>query len=887
LRALREPKKTGCTENLFVFAQSSQRTAKLAKQEEDQWKHCGTIFVTLLAEANELVAIMASSRIFSRSCQTIGNRQSEIGNMIMETLIQDLRYSVRMLLKKSSFTAIAVLALAIGIGANTAIFSVVNALLLRPLPYRNFERISMIWMDNPKLGVTEDWHSYPNYVDFKEQNQSFEDMAAFNNRSFNLTGAGDPVRVMGLWSTASLFSVLGVEPMLGQVFTEAEEEPGKDLVVVLSHGLWQRRFGSDPGVIGQQISMNGVNRTVLGVMPPSFNFPEKNIELWIPIPITPQRKQARSQISYKAVGRLKPGVTIAQARQDMGAIAKRLDDQYSQSNYGINLVLLRDQETKGVKTALLILLGAVGFVLLIACANVANLLLARASIREKEMAIRLALGAGRWRVIRQLLTESILLGTIGGAVGLLLAFWGLDALLAVSPTDIPHLDQTKIDVKVLLFTLGVSLLTGLVFGLVPALQASKPDLNDALKEGGRGAGGGTRTMRIRNLLVVSEIALSLVLLVGAGLLIRSFVRLQQFELGFNPENLLTMRIQLPGSKYKDGKQVSGFYQQLLDRLEALPGVQSVGAIASVFLDDTPNSTNFTIEGRPVPVGAESIEVPLDSVSNKYFRVMGIPLLAGREFDERDGPGAPLVAIINQTFARRFFPGEDPIGKRYIYGQPGPNNNPWITIVGVVGDMRRTGFDRPVRPETFLPEAQSPDGSLTIVARTTGDPSALAGALRSEVWAIDKDQSVYNIKTMRQTLAEMLSQRRFNMMLLGVLAAVALVLASVGIFGVMSYAVAERTHEIGLRMALGAQAGDVLNLIVRQGMLLVGTGLLVGLVASFALTRLMSTLLYGVSATDPLTFIAIPVVLTGVALGACLVPARRAIKVDPMVALRCE
>ncbi len=805
----------------------------------------------------------------------------------METLLQDLKYSIRMLLKKPSFTAIAILALAIGIGANTAIFSVVNAILLRPLPYKNFERISMIWMDNPKLGVAEDWHSYPNYLDFKEQNQVYEDMAAFNNRSFNLTGAGDPVRIVGLSSTASLFTVLGVEPALGQVFTEAEEEPGKDLVVVLSDGLWKSRFGRDPGIVGQQISMNGVNRTVLGIMPASFTFPEKGTDVWVPIPATPQRKQARNAISYKAVGRLKPGVTMAQAGQDMGAIAKRLDDQFSQSGYGINLVLLRDQETKGVKAALLILLGAVGFVLLIACANVANLLLARAAIREKEIAIRLALGAARRRVIRQLLTESMVLGFAGGAAGLLLAIWGLDALIALSPSDVPHLDQTRIDFRVLAFTLGVSLLTGLLFGLVPAMQASKPDLNDALKEGGRGAGGGVRAIRVRNLLVVSEIALSLVLLVGAGLLIRSFVRLQQFELGFNPENLLTMRVQLPGSKYRENKQVMNFYQQLMERLEAVPGVQSAGAISSVFLTDTPNSTNFTIEGRPVPVGAESIEVPLDAVTTSYFKVMGIPLIEGREFDEHDVPASPPVAIINQTFARRFFPNEDPIGKRYLYGSPGPDNHSWITIVGVVGDMRRTGFDRPVRPETFLPQDQNPDSGLTIVARTNGDPAALAGALRNEVWAIDRDQSVYDVKTMRAVLSEMLSQRRFNMLLLGIFAAVALTLAAVGIYGVMSYAVAERTHEIGLRMALGAQAGDVLGLIVRQGMLLAVTGLVVGLVASFALTRLMTSLLYGVSATDPLTFIAIPVVLTGVALGACLVPARRAIKVDPMVALRYE
>jgi putative ABC transport system permease protein len=804
----------------------------------------------------------------------------------METLVQDLRYAIRMLLKKPSFTAIVVLALAIGIGANTAIFSVVNAILLRPLPYKHFERISMIWMNNPKLGVAEDWHSYPNYTDYKEQNQVFEDMAAFNDRSFNLTGAGDPVRVVGVWATASMFSVMGVEPALGRSFTEEEEEPGKDLVAVLSHRLWQRSFGGDPGIIGQPISLNGVNRTIVGVMPPSFVFPEKSTELWIPLAITPQRKQARFAISFKAVGRLKPGVTMEQASADMGAIAKRLDEQYFQSDYGINLVLLHDQETGKVRPALLVLLGAVAFVLLIACANVANLLLARAAMREKEVAVRLALGAGRSRIVRQLLTESALLAVVGGGVGLLLAVVGLKALVALSPADIPRLDQTGIDLRVLGFTLAVSLLTGLIFGLVPALQASRPDLNDSLKDGGRGSTGGIRGMRVRNLLVVSEIALSLVLLVGAGLLIRSFMRLQQFDLGFNPNNLLTMRIQLPGSKYRDGNQVATFYQQLLQRLEAVPGVQSAGAISSVFLDDTPNSTNFSIEGRPVATGVESIEVPFDSVSPSYFRVMGIPLLAGREFDDRDVQGSTPVAIINQTFANRFFPGEDPIGKRYVYGGPAPNN-PWITIVGIVGDMRRTGFDRPVRPETFLPEAQEPSNVLTIVTRTASSEASLAGVLRNEVWAIDKDQSVFDIKTMDETLSEMMAQRRFNMLLFGIFAAVALILAAVGIYGVISYSVTQRTHEIGIRIALGAAKSNVLSLIVGQAMSLAGIGIVLGMGASLMLTRLMASLLYGVSATDPVTFSAIALLLAGVALVACYLPARRAAKVDPMIALRYE
>ena len=804
----------------------------------------------------------------------------------MEILLQDLRYGVRMLRNKPAFTMIVVLALAIGIGANTAIFSVVNAILLRPLPYKNADRISMIWMDNPKLGVSQDWHSYPNYIDYKDQNQSYEDMAAFNDRSFNLTGTGDPVRVVGVWTTASMFSVLGVEPALGHTFTEAEEEPGKDLVVVLSNGLWQRRFGGDPGIVGQPISMNGVNRTVLGVMPASFTFPEKKTELWIPLAINPERKQARNAISYKAVGRLKPGVTIEQARADMGAIAKRLDEQYFQSDYGINLVPLHDQETRTVRPALLVLLGAVAFVLLIACANVANLLLARAALREREVAIRVALGAGRSRIIRQVLTESALLSLVGGAAGLLLAVWGLRLLVALSPADIPRLDQTGIDGRVLAFTLGISLITGLIFGIAPALQSSKSDPNESLKEGGRGSTGGVGGRRVRNLLVVSEIALSLILLIGAGLLIKSFMRLQQFEFGFNPDNLLTMRVQLPGSKYKDGKQVINFYQQLLERMEAVPGVQSVGAIASVFITDTPSSTNFSIEGRPVPVGVEAIEVPLDSISPSYFKVMGIPLLRGREFDNRDVEGAPLVVIINDTFARRFFPGEDPIGKRFVYGSPDPRS-PWITIVGVVGDMRRTGFDRAVRPETFLPEAQNPDNALTIIARTAADPASFAGALRNEVWSIDKDQSVYDIKTMHQTLSEMMSQRRFNMLLLGLFAAVALTLAAVGIYGVISYSVTQRSHEIGIRIALGAQSGDVLKMVVGQGMLLTGIGVATGLIAAFALTQLMSSLLFGVSAADPVTFVLISLLLTGVALIACLVPARRATRVVPMVALRYE
>ncbi|MFP5264632.1 MAG: ABC transporter permease [Blastocatellia bacterium] len=805
----------------------------------------------------------------------------------METLIQDLRYSVRVLLKRPAFTAIIVLALAIGIGANTAIFSVINAILLRPLPYKNPDRISMIWLDNKKLGVDQDWHSYPNYMDYKEQNQSFEDMAAFNDRSFNLTGAGEPVRVTGVWATASLFPVMGIEPALGRTFTVEEEEPGKDLVVVISNGLWQRLFGADRDVVGRAINLNGVDRTIIGVMPPSFSFPEKETEIWVPLALSPQRKQARGAFSLKAVGRLKPGVTIEQARADMGAIATRLQEQYpNMAGYGVNLVPLHEQVTGKVRPALLVLLGAVAFVLLIACANVANLLLARAAAREREMAIRAALGARRSRIIRQLLTESVVLAILGGVAGLLIATWGLDVLIALSPPDTPRLEQAGVDARVMAFTLGVSLLTGFVFGLVPALESSKPDMNESLKEGGRGSTGGRRGSRVRSLLVVSEIALSLVLLICAGLMIRSFVRLQAFDLGFNPNNLITMRVQLPGSKYRNEQQAVDFFQRLFKRLESAPGVQAAGGISSIFLSDTPNSTTFTIEGRPPQPDAERVEVPVDGVTSNYFRVMGIPLLKGREFDERDVIGSTPVAIINETFARRFFADEDPVGKRFVYGDPDPRN-PWITIVGVVADMRRTGFEKAVRPETFLPQYQNPDTALTIVARTASDPAGFANTLRGEVWAVDKDQAVYDIKTMDQTLSEMTSRRRFTMTLLGVLAGVALILAAMGIYGVISYSVTQRTHEIGIRLAMGAQTSDVLRLIVGHAARLAFVGVGVGLVASLFLTRFMSSLLYGVSATDPMTFAAIPLVLTGVALGASYVPARRAMRVDPIVALRYE
>jgi putative ABC transport system permease protein len=804
-----------------------------------------------------------------------------------EDMFQDLSYGARMLLHKPAFTLVALIALALGIGASTAIFSIVNGILLRSLPYSNPDRIVMVWMDNHRLGLDQDWHSYPNYVDYRDQNQSFEQMAAFNDRSFNLTGSADPERVMGMWATASLFQVLGVQPSIGRAFRVEEEEPGKDLVVVISHGLWQRWFGSDPGIIGQQLIMNGTGRTVIGVMPPGVTFPSKDAELWVPLAMGPGGRNNRGGFSLKAIGLLRPAASIAQARADLGTIAGRLEQQYSfLAGYGVNLVPLHDQVVGKIRPALLVLLAAVGFVLLIGCANIANLLLARAATREREIAIRTALGAHRWRLIRQLLTESLLLSLMGGAVGIAVAIVGLKFLISVSPPETPRLDQVTVDARVLLFALVVSLFTGALFGLAPALQSSKPNLNESLKEGGRTSSAGIRGSRVRGLLVISEVALSLVLLIGAGLMIKSFHRLQQVNLGFNPDRLLAMNVRLAGSKYRDGPQAAAFYQQVLQRIEALPGVQSAGAISTIFLSITPNSTIFSIEGRPPVQPAEQIEVPLDSVSPGYFQMMGVSLLRGREFDGSDGKDSPPVVIINDTMARQFWPGEDPVGKRFKFGDSS-SDGPWLTIVGVVGDMRRTGFELKERPETFLPISQNPVSSMTFVVRGVSDPMPLAAGVRDQVWAVDHDQPVFDVKSMAKMLADMTSQRRLNMLLLGIFAGSALLLAAVGIYGVVSYAVSQRTHEIGVRLALGAGKGQVLGMVVRQAMLLALIGLVAGSVTSLLSTRLMVSLLYGVSPTDPFTFGSVPILLAAIAFLACYIPARRVTKVDPIKALRYE
>jgi putative ABC transport system permease protein len=806
----------------------------------------------------------------------------------MESLIQDIRFGLRTLVRRRALTAVVLIALALGIGANTAIFSVVNGLLLNPLPYPEPDRLAMVWMNNTRMKIDEDIHSFPNYKDYKDQNQSFEQLAAYSPRSANLTGEGEPVRVMGVAGTSELLPMFGVRPHLGRNFTAEEDQPGASGVVLLGYGLWRGRFGADPEIVGKTVSLSGVPRTVIGVMPAGFAFPTKETEFWIPLAPPPQMAEARSSFWLNVAGRLKPGVSVERAQADMSAIAGRLAAQFPEDleGYGANVVGLHDQVVGKIRPALLVLMGAVAFVLLIACANVANLLLASAAAREREIAIRTALGAGRWRLVRQLLTESVLLFLAGGTAGVLVAYWGLGVLMALSPPDLPRLDDVRMDGSVLAFTLCVSLLTGLLSGLVPALQTSVRGLNDSLKEGGRGATVGRGSGRMRDLLVVSEVALSLVLLIGAGLMIASFVELKRVDLGFDPDRLLTMQLQLPGTKYPEPPQVAAFSSDLLERAATAPGVRSVGAITTLFLSTTPNSTIFSIEGRPDPPPTERVEVPVDVISPNFFEVVRTPLLQGRSFTDADRDGTTPVVIVNETMAKRFWPGEDPVGKRMKYGI-GDDDSTWMTIVGVVGDMRRTGFDESVRCETFLPLAQNPARRLTIVARATGEPASLAGTLREQVRAVDPDQPVFAVKTVDELLGDMVSQRRLTMLLFGVFAGLALLLAAVGIYGVMSYAVTQRTHEIGVRMALGAQVSDVLRMVVGKGMALALGGIAAGLAAAFALSRVMSSLLYGVSATDPLTFGGVALLLALVALVACYLPARRATRVEATIALRYE
>jgi ABC-type antimicrobial peptide transport system permease subunit len=941
----------------------------------------------------------------------------------MENLFQDVRYGLRMLRRSPGFTGVAVLTLALGIGANSSIFSVVNAVLLRPLPYKDPDRI--VWVTEVVPAFNNAEHvSGPDFLDWCEQNQVFEQIAAYDSGEINLTGQDEPERIRYGRVSAGFLSLLGVRPAIGRAFLDEEDRPGQNHVVMITQGLWHRRFGADPNLIGKTLLLDSESYTVVGILPSSFRFPQQaGVELLVPLALNLEAERQGERMSLiSVIARLKRDVTVNQARANLETIQKRNqqsgqrvaatrprnveagsdsaplrggspppaprpvedrkpdeghdlrmshglrtgipsrqpapaadtfthpiqrpfpptgpkeagqmklkprhdhDELFPRANPSqglgpsssqgrgrtispsprgrgagdegksapgpspqigpmrpetfVKVLPLHDQLVGRVRPALRVLLGAVALVLLIACANVANLLLARAAARQKEIAVRSALGARQWRVIRQLLTESVLLSLLGGVLGLIWAFWGIDLLISLSPASIASVKGISLDGRVLGFTLLISLLTGMVFGLAPAMQASKPDLNEALKEGGRSLAGSFRRNRMSRLLVISELALALILLIGAGLLIRSFQRLTRVELGYNPTNTLTVRIALPEVKYSRPQQWTAFFQQVLERVKMLPGVQSVGLTSQLPLTGFTLMGMLRVEGQAPPEFGKDPPTPIGVVSSSYFQTLGVRLLEGRHFNEQDNEAAAKVALVNQGFARRYFPNESAIGKRIQFGSS-------LQIVGVVGDVRHLGSDRELLPEVYLPLLQHPLPFMTLALRTNPDPLGLTAAVHNQVLSVDKDQPVYDVQTMEQRLADSMAPRRFNMLLLGIFAGVALVLAAVGIYGVMSYSVTQRTHEIGIRMAMGAGKNDVLKLILRQGMVLALLGLATGLAGAFFLSRVLASLLFQVSATDPLTFAGISLSLLAVALLASYLPARRAAKVDPMVALRYE
>ena len=812
----------------------------------------------------------------------------------MNTL-QDIRYAFRMLLKRPSFTVIVVLTLALGIGANTTIFSAIDAVLLNPLPYKDPERLMVVWETNKQLGP-EMWDrneaAIGNFLDWRSRNQSFDQLGALFDTDMNLTGVGEPQRIKSVVATTNFFQVLGVQPMLGRSFSPESETPGSPFTAIISHELWQRQFGSDPGLINKSLTLNGHQVEVIGVMPPGFElqFPiSVHVDMWVPFVIDvadPDYHDRRNNFLY-TVGRLKQGVSQEQAQAEMKLIASQLQQQYPETNAdrGVRVVSLHKQVVGNVESYLYMLFAAVGFLLLIACANVAGLLLARVTARQREVAVRMALGASRWRLIRQLLTESVIFSALSGALGLLLAYGGVKLLVALTPSEVPRLHEIGLHVPVFLWTLAISVVTGLLFGLAPALQASRPDVNAALKESSGRNPGSIQGSGLRNLLVVSEVAVALLLLVGAGLMTKSFLRLQQVDPGFDATNVVSMNIALPTSKYRE-QQLNIFYDQLFERIRNLPGVKYVGGINPLPLGGTNISLSVLVEGAPAVALTDRPSVGVRVVTPGYFQTMSIPILKGRAFTEQDRDNTPNVILVNEALASRFWPNQDAVGKRLDFEEDS-GKQVWREIVGVVGNVKHKALATEVMPEAYFPYKQGPENFMGLVVRTASDPVSMIPAIRNQVLSIDKDQPVSDIMTMEQRLAKSVASSRFVMLLLGSFSVLALGLAAVGIYGVMSYLVTQRTQEIGVRMALGAQKRDVLKLVVRRGMVLATVGTVIGLIASLALTRLMRSLLFEVTPTDWLTFVITSVVLLTVALLACYIPARRATKVDPLVALRYE
>ncbi|HXD34174.1 MAG TPA: ABC transporter permease [Pyrinomonadaceae bacterium] len=821
----------------------------------------------------------------------------------MTNLIKDLKYGVRMLLKNPGITLVVILALALGIGANTAIFSVVNAVLLRPLPFEEADRL--VFLNETAKTMDEISVSYPNFTDWRNQNKVFEKIGVYNRGSYNLTGAGEAERIVTAQMSADMFDALRVKPGWGRLYTNDEDKPGSDPVVVLSYALWQRRFGGQSSILNQAITLNNKSYTVIGIMPQGFQMPTR-VEMWVPV------GQLSGQTSWLergnhpglyGVARLKPGVTLAQARAEMDMIGANLEKQYYDSNAGngVGVRPLVEIYISDVRRPLWVLFAAVGFVLLIACANIANLLLARATARQKEMAIRAAMGAGRFRIVRQLLTESVLLGLIGGALGLLLARWGVALILYISPDAIPRANEIGLDWRVMAFTIGIAFVTGLLFGIVPALQAGVVDVHETLKETGRGT---SRKHWLRSSLVVVEVATTLILLIGAGLMIRSFYRLQRVNPGFSYEHLTSFSVSLPEKKYKTSVEQESFYKRLLENLRGLPGVEVSAAASGLPLGNNGWQTSFRIDGRPAPPRNQTPLMEACLVTPDYFKAMNIPLKRGRFFtdqddrahlagkdlsklddDEKEIAGLNAI-IIDEEFARRYWPNEDPVGKRVKMGSE--EKPRFLTVQGVVGRVKMEGLNQDSnRVQGYFPFLQIPSSDMTVVVKGSTDPNQLVSAIRQQVKQIDPDQPIYSVRTMDQIRSESVSGERLNLTLLSLFAGIALVLAIVGIYGVMSYSVTQRTHEIGIRMAIGARPRDVFKMILGQGMLLAVIGVVCGLLGAFALTRLMASMLFGVEATDPLTFASISLLLTMVALVACYIPGRRATKVDPVVSLRYE
>lgn len=811
----------------------------------------------------------------------------------MNSFMSDMKYGWRMLIKNPGFTAVAVLSLALGIGANTAMFSVVNAVLLRALPFPEPDRLVMIWEDASFAGFPRNTPAPANYADWKSQNQTFDEVAAIDGRGFDLTGDGEPQRVEAYGVTANFFSTLGVEPLLGRTVLADDDRPEANKVAVLSYRLWQSRYGGERGIIGREILLNGEKYAVVGIMPASFQFMESYVGLWVPAAYTPRQLSRRGSHYLNVIGRIKRGVTFEQANADIHGIQEQIAREHPDNAARIAafIIPLREQFAGDLRRPLLVLLVAVGFVLLIACANIANLLLSRAASRHREIAVRVALGAGRWRIVRQLLSESLLLSLIGAALSVLFAMWSFTFLERLIPDTLTLSTKLKIDLPVLGYTLLVSLVTAIFFGLAPALQASRVDLNSALKQsGGRsGIGGGKR---LRSVIVVAEVALSLVLLVGAALLIQTLMKLREQYSGLRPGNVLTMRTQLAPNKYPDQARHSAFYDQVLERVSALPGVVNAGFSTSVPLEWKGGTSGFYPEGltlEEAKASGLSYDANHRQVTADYLKAIGISLVKGRYFDGTDNAQSMPVVIVNQTMARQYW-SDDAIGKRIKLGDP-DSDAPWITIAGVVADVRQMGVDEPVKAEMYFPFGQIPDqpwyAPRDLVLRTSNEPMSLVGAVRGAIREVDPDQPITNIRTMDEILGEQTAPRQLGMTLLTVFAALALLLAALGIYGLLAYFVVQNTPEIGVRLALGAARADIIGLVVRKGMMLALTGVAIGLGATLALTRLMQSLLFGVNAADPMTFAIVAAILSLVAFAACYLPALRASRLDPMTALRCD